>query len=251
MTEMKIFRIALAGVALLITAMQSVADDFDSAGVKIHYAVTGKGDPVILIHGLYASGRLNWDSPGTTALLAKHFQVITLDCRGHGRSAKPRAKDAYGTNMVEDVVRLMNHLNIHSARVAGYSMGGMIAMKLAVTRPERVDALALGGMGWLKAGAPLNSVWEKVDRDRFLVPPACAHSFPDLAVNESEIKAVKIPVTVIVGENDPVRKWYVEPLHHVRPDWQVRVIPGADHLNCAGKPEFKSQLEAALLKPQT
>ena len=242
---------ALTLVAFILTAMHSVADDLDSAGVKIHYAVTGNGDPVILIHGLYASGRLNWDSPGTTALLAKHFRVITLDCRGHGRSAKPRAEDAYGTNMVEDVVRLMNHLNIQNARVAGYSMGGMIAMKLAVTYPERVTAVVLGGMGWLKAGALLNSIWGKVNQDRFFVPPACAHSFPDLAVSEEEIKALKIPVSVIVGENDSVRKWYVEPMHHVRPDWPVHIIPGADHLNCASQPEFKSQLEAALLKPQT
>jgi len=53
--RMKTFRIGLACVALLITAMHSVADEFDSAGVKIHYAVRGEGEPVILIHGLYSS----------------------------------------------------------------------------------------------------------------------------------------------------------------------------------------------------
>jgi len=169
---MKLF-FALASVALSLTAMSSVADEFDSAGVKIHYAVQGRGDPVILIHGLYSSGRMNWDMPGTSALIAKHFQVITLDCRGHGRSDKPEAANAYGTNMVEDVVRLMDHLNIKQARLAGYSMGGMISMKLAVTHPERVTAVVLGGMGWLKSGALLNSVWDNVNRSKFNVPASC------------------------------------------------------------------------------
>jgi pimeloyl-ACP methyl ester carboxylesterase len=235
----------------MLTAMHSLADNFESAGVKIHYAIHGNGEPMILIHGLYSSGRLNWDTPGTTALLAKHFRVITLDCRGHGRSDKPRNENAYGVNMVEDVVRLMEHLKTPKAQVAGYSMGAMIGMKLAVTHAERVSGLVMGGMGWLKAGAPMNSVWDKLDRDRFLVPAACARSFPAFGITEAEIKAVKIPVNVIVGENDPCRDWYVDPLQQARPDWSVHVIAGADHLTCVTKPEFKSQLDAALMKPHT
>lgn len=226
--------------------MSAVADEFNSAGVKIHYKVQGHGEPVVLIHGLYSSGRMNWEVPGTAALLAKHFCVITMDCRGHGQSDKPEAEGAYGTNMVEDVVRLMDHLEIRQARVAGYSMGGMIGMKLAVTHPERVSRLVLGGMGWHKAGARMNSIWDEVKRKRFTVPAACAHGFPALSVTESDIKAVKIPVEMIVGDQDPCREWYVEPLRHVRPDWPVHVIPDAGHLNCFLRPEFKAQLAAAI-----
>jgi pimeloyl-ACP methyl ester carboxylesterase len=247
LTEIKTF-LALATVALILTAMHSVADEFNSAGVKIHYAIQGHGNPVILIHGLYSNGRLNWDNPGTTALLAKHFQVITMDCRGHGRSAKPTADDAYGTNMVEDVVRLMDHLDIPHAQVAGYSMGGMISMKLAVTHPNRVSLVVLCGMGWIQAGAKMNSVWDKMDRTRFHVPPACARSFPTFAVTEAEIKAIKIPVDIIIGDSDPCREWYVEPLHQVRPDWPIHIIANAGHINCPTKPEFKTELEAALKK---
>jgi pimeloyl-ACP methyl ester carboxylesterase len=244
--EMRTFSLALAAVAVIFTAMFSKADEFDSAGVKIHYVVQGKGEPVILIHGLYSSGRMNWDLAGTTRLLAQKFQVVTLDCRGHGQSAKPTAEGAYGTNMVEDIVRLMDHLNLQKARVAGYSMGGMIAMKLAVTHPDRVNRVVLCGMGWHKAGAPMNRFWATVDKPRFNVPPACEHSFPALAVTEAEIKAVKIPVEVIIGDHDPCREWYVEPLRPIRPDWPVHIIAGAGHLNCPGKPEFKTQLQAAL-----
>jgi pimeloyl-ACP methyl ester carboxylesterase len=241
-------RFARAFVAFMFMAMRPAGDDFNSGGVNIHYAVHGFGDPLILIHGLYSNGWLNWDFPGTTALLAKHFEVITLDCRGHGRSGKPTADDAYGINMVEDVVRLMDHLNIRTARVAGYSMGGMITMKLAVTHPERVSAAVLGGMGWLKAGTQLSSVWDKLERPLYTVPPACAKSFPQFGVTEAEIKAVKILVTILVGEHDPCRQWYVEPLHALRPEWPVHVIVGADHLNCTTTSQFRMQLEAALGK---
>src|SRR5215831_9348436 len=120
----------IASAALILAGTARLhAEEFDSAGVKIHYTVVGKGDPVILIHGLYSSAAMNWGLPGITAELAKHFRVIALDCRGHGQSGKPEAEGSYGTNMVEDVVRLMDHLHIAKAQVAGYSMGGMIAMK--------------------------------------------------------------------------------------------------------------------------
>ncbi len=58
--------------------------------------------------------------PGTAAVLAKQYQVIAQDNRGHGQSDKPQAEGAYGTNMVEDVVRLMDHLGIRRARIVGY-----------------------------------------------------------------------------------------------------------------------------------
>ena len=246
--RVKIFCLVTVGVAFILMAMPVMADDFDSAGVKIHYTVQGKGEPVILIHGLYSNGKMNWDMPGTSALLAKHFQVVTLDCRGHGLSDKPEAADAYGINMVEDVVRLMDHLKIPKTRVAGYSMGGMIAMKLAVTHPERVTSIVLGGMGWLKAGASRNSYWDGLETSHFNVPVACPRSFPALAVTESDVKGVKIPVAMIVGDRDPCRQWYVEPLREVRPDWPVHVVADAGHINCPAKADFKTQLEAALEK---
>ena len=108
---MKIFATLFISLALILTgALFSRAEEFMSGGVKIHYTIAGAGDPVILIHGLYSSGAMNWGLPGITAELAKHHQVIVLDCRGHGQSGKPEAEGVYGTNMVEDVVRLMDHL---------------------------------------------------------------------------------------------------------------------------------------------
>ena len=223
------------------------AEEFDSAGVKIHYTIEGKGEPVILIHGLYSSGRMNWGVPGTTAELAKGFQVIALDNRGHGQSDKPQAEGEYGVKMAEDVIRLMDHLHIAKAHVVGYSLGGMIAMKLVTLHPERVSSVVLGGMGWLKADSPLQHFWEIVQARRGQkVPLACLHGIAQLAVTEAEVKAVHVPVDIVVGDHDPCRKMYVEPLRAVRPDWKEHVISDAGHLNCILKPDFKAQVKAAL-----
>jgi hypothetical protein len=53
---------------------------------------------------------------------------------------------------------------------------------------------------------------------------------------------------VNIGDLDPYRRLYVEPLQKVRPDWPVHIIADAGHLNCVTKPEFKAQLDTALEK---
>ena len=115
--------LAMSGnIAYRIHLMQKVNPEgqyFDSDGVKIHYTVTGQGTPVILVHGLAVNAGMNFGARGLPAELEKTYQVITLDNRGHGRSDKPHVPDAYGTEMCEDIIRLMDHLNIGKAHVLG------------------------------------------------------------------------------------------------------------------------------------
>ncbi len=149
--------------------------------------------------------------------------------------------------MVGDIVRLMDHLRLPEAHVVGYSMGGMITMKLLTLHPGRVSSAVLGGMGWLKPGSPLQRFWEMArERENQKVPVACLHGLARLAVTEAEVRAARVPVTVLVGGRDPCRAMYVEPLRRIRPDWPVHVIAGAGHLNCIMKPDFKVQLKSAL-----
>ena len=124
---MTVARRMLTALAVLIGPVASRAwgdDSFNSNGVKINYAVKSKGEPVILIHGWLSSGWINWTLPGTTELLAKDHQVIWLDMPGHGLSDKLDKDEAYGIELVEHIVRLMDHLRIRKAHVVGYSMGG-------------------------------------------------------------------------------------------------------------------------------
>ena len=91
-------------------AARPQSSTFDSNGVKIAYAVRGMGKPVVLIHGFLSSGWINWDLPGTAGMLAKDYRVITLDMPAHGASDKPTKDEAYGPELVEDVVRLLDPL---------------------------------------------------------------------------------------------------------------------------------------------
>lgn len=68
------------------------------------------------------------------------------------------------------------------------------------------------------------------------------------AVTTAEVRAIKLPVQIIVGDRDPCLRLYVEPLEKIRPDIAVHLIPGAGHLGCIAKPEFKTELNAALIR---
>lgn len=243
---MAVRRAALTALLLFACHAHAARHDFDSNGVRISYTDEGRGEAVVLLHGLHSSGDMNWRLPGIIARLAPHYRVITLDLRGHGHSDKPHDESAYGVQLEEDVVRLLDHLHIGRAHVVGYSMGGMIAMKLLVLHPDRVQTALLGGMGWLAAGSRLQETWRNLPAPRGGGrghASAVARSLADLAVTKAEVEAVKVPVDVVVGDRDPVRRLYVDPLRTIRPDWPVVLIAGAGHLNCVGKPQFLNAVE--------
>ncbi len=148
---------AFALVAILAMASTArAAEDhyFDSDGVKIHYVTEGEGEPVILIHGFTASIPVQWQLPGIFSKFGQDYQVVALDNRGHGRSDKPQDPEQYGPEMVEDVIRLMDHLKIEKAHIVGYSMGGFMTGYLLSKYPDRVLTATMGGAGWAKADDP-------------------------------------------------------------------------------------------------
>jgi len=157
-------RFLVSGFSFLVAfaGRPASAQSFDANGVRLHYIVEGNGQPVVLIHGLHSSIRMNWQMPGVISTLSKNYQVIALDLPGHGESDKPASEAAYGAEMVEDLVRLLDHLNIKRAHIVGYSMGGMIAMKLMAKHQDRVLSGIVGGMGWLREGSALQSFWERI-----------------------------------------------------------------------------------------
>ncbi len=238
-----------AAIAFVLSALchrESIAQEpqsFVVQGVKIHYTVAGKGETVVLIHGLLANADLNWKLPGIFSELAKKYQVIALDLPGHGRSDKPEKEAAYGLQLVEDIVLLLDHLKIKKAHIVGYSLGGMIAVKLMTKHPGRVLSATLGGMGWLREGSPLQKFWGQLPvQEKALIPSAFARSVGHLAVSEQELKKIAVPVKVIVGDRDPVLRLYVHPLQTVRPDWAVVQIKDAGHLDCVIKKEFREEV---------
>jgi len=144
----------LAGGVLHHLLHRTPGDHFDSSGTPIYFYEVGEGEPVILLHGFGVNGDLNWRLTGVVNALAPQYRVIVMDLRGHGLSGKPTDPASYGAAMAEDAVRLMDHLGIERAHVAGFSLGGYAGLKLATTHPERLQSLACMGAGWLDPDDP-------------------------------------------------------------------------------------------------
>ena len=108
-------------------------------GVALSCYVLGKGDPLLLLHGLGGS-KITWLP--VLAPLAQKFRVIVPDLPGHGESEKPRRE--YTSRFYARCVRhLLDALEVERTVVVGNSLGGRIALELALRSPGRVAALAL------------------------------------------------------------------------------------------------------------
>jgi 3-oxoadipate enol-lactonase len=110
---------------------------------SIDYDVHGEGPPLILIGGL---GFGRWGFFKQIPALSRHFRTITFDVRGE------RDLEGGVSDLVDDVVALLDHLRIRKAHVLGTSLGGFVAQELALKRPDLVDRLVLvctsyGGRG--------------------------------------------------------------------------------------------------------
>ena len=116
-------------------------------GARIHYERSGSGFPLLLIHAGIADSRM-WE-PQVRAW-ANHFDMIRPDLRGFGDSELPPA--TYSIRL--DLIGLLDHLGVDRVHVIGCSMGGTVAVDLAVAHPERVDRLVLvaGGISGSNLG---------------------------------------------------------------------------------------------------
>ncbi|ULL00339.1 alpha/beta hydrolase [Bradyrhizobium sp. I71] len=106
-------------------------------GIKVWYAVFGRGQPVLLLHGGLANANY-WGHQ--VRALQRHYQVIVMESRGHGRSG--RNQEPYGYDlMASDVIGLLDHLKIRQAAIVGWSDGAIIGLDIAMKHPERVSRL--------------------------------------------------------------------------------------------------------------
>jgi 3-oxoadipate enol-lactonase len=109
--------------------------------IAVSYTADGAADaPVVVLSNSLGATRGMWD-PQVPAL-AERFRVVTYDTRGHGDSPAPAGPYTLD-DLVDDLVALLDELGAERAHVAGLSLGGMTAMRLAVREPARVHRLAL------------------------------------------------------------------------------------------------------------
>ena len=194
-------------------------------GFRISYQVFGTGPDLVLIHGLYMWGS-RWHDTGYVDALAGKFRLIVPDMIGHGESEKPQDPAAYGpVNMAADVLAILDAEGIGQAHVWGYSMGANVSETLAVTAPDRVRSLTLGGFPPGLSREQLDAFeweipdsWEEWDDGSF--PPAVVAMFrdhnPDFrpiracmqaiwsrpAVSLAGLRALAGPILTYIGADD-------------------------------------------------
>src|SRR5438309_1904052 len=106
----------------------------------LHVEEHGDGEALLLLQGL---GQASWAWREQVPVFAERWRTITFDTRGTGRSSVP--DEPYGiSELAKDAVRVLENRKAH---VVGFSMGGYVALTLALTRPELVRSLVLAGTG--------------------------------------------------------------------------------------------------------
>lgn len=105
---------------------------------ELNYNRLGGGQPLLVLHGLFGSGR-NWQSHARR--LAESFEVVNVDLRNHGQSF--HADEMNYPAMADDVARLIGNLDLGACHLLGHSMGGKVAMILALTHPGLVTDLVI------------------------------------------------------------------------------------------------------------
>lgn len=108
--------------------------------VTLYYEDEGSGEPVLLIHG-HTMDRRIWD-PVMPGLQAANLRVLRPDLRGHGLSTRPDF-GYHVSHHASDMVAVLDDAGIDSATVVGYSIGGGVALEMALTMPDRLSGLVL------------------------------------------------------------------------------------------------------------
>jgi len=224
---------------------------------RIFYKVTGTGPAIVLGHSFLCSGEM-WD--GQIPCLAESHRVINIDYRGHGRSSQvEHGFTLY--DLLDDALAVLDELGIDTAIWVGLSTGGMVALRAALTVPERVEAivvadasasaeplypklkyrmLALGarlvGMRpFLPAVAPIMFAPATLAEHRELVEEwkpiplsmgmLCVVRFLDAVITRDSLldrlSEIGVPTLIVVGEDDRA-----QPL--ARSQQMVAAIPGAE-----------------------
>lgn len=113
-------------------------------GVEIYYEAQGRGEAVLLVPASW------WPSDtwnvGVVPFLSRRFKTIIFDCRGTGRSGKP--KDGYTVEQFsQDCIALLAHLGVSRCHAVGFALGGQVVQAMAIERPDLVATLTIAAAG--------------------------------------------------------------------------------------------------------
>lgn len=253
-------------------SVRFAADD----GVEVAYedrpapTNTGQGGgkaTAVLVHGFASNRTEMWGRTGWLgAFERKGWRVVAPDLRGHGESDKPHDSSLYGrARLAADVVGLIERLELGAVLLMGYSLGAQVALEAALTRPDLVSDLVLGGVGGrllqpntgvsaamaeaMEADDPatiaeplLRSFRQFADEqgeDR-LALAACvrARSEPLTAERVSSLRA---PTLVVAGQRDQLAG-SPDALAEAVPGARAATLPGCDHFSAIPHALYKASV---------
>ena len=226
----------------------------DVNGLHLYYETYGSGAPLVLLHGGMLTIDLNFATLIPT--LAQTHTVIAVEQQGHGRTANIDREITY-PNIASDVVALLDHLGIQRAAVLGHSMGGGVALELAVSHPDRVSAIMPISASVSKDGmhpdlldpstfetssimptaqdfADFKGAYERLSPhpeqfDAFLMSLSGMDS--DFAGwSDEQLAAISCPVLIVQGDNDFTTIAHAGVMLAKIPGSTLAVIPGTTHM---------------------
>jgi pimeloyl-ACP methyl ester carboxylesterase len=209
-----------AAPALADKPHRACGDRVEVNGMKMYYEVSGKGEPIVVLHGAH----MNIQTMGEIIpQLAKTHTVYALEFQGHGRTEDIDRPINY-ENLADDVAAFMDKVGLAKADIFGYSMGAATALQVAIRYPDKVDQLITASAGYDESGfqpaylaflpemtfetfASFEEDWRKLAPN-----PEGFAAFIDKMIAlehvplhwEEAVKQLKNPVLLIAGDADVV-----------------------------------------------
>jgi pimeloyl-ACP methyl ester carboxylesterase len=237
-----------------------MADYIDVNGVRTWYDDRGDGDPLVLLHGGLTDSR---DFSGNLDVLVSQFRLLLPERRGHGHTADVPGPITVEV-MAQDTIAFLDKIVGGPARLMGYSAGAIVALWVAVRRPDLVDRLVLicgafrpDGMilrptADVSPAAPLVAAYAEVSPDGADHFPAViakiARAVAELpGLSPTELNVVTCPVLVMAADDDNVTLEHTLALYRGLRNAQLAIIPGTSHLLLHEKPQLCTSLVADFL----
>jgi pimeloyl-ACP methyl ester carboxylesterase len=266
-----LFLMALFSAA--VSAQQPVTGYVPVNGLKMYYEIHGKGEPVVLLHGSYMAIPSNWQE--MIAALAKTRQVIAVEMQGHGRTADINRDFSYD-NLADDIAAMLDYLKIGKADLIGYSMGGGVAMDVAIRHPQNVrKVVSISAVfrhdGWVQEaldayphftadvfkGSPFEAEYKKLSPrpNEFptFVKRVIAMDLKPYDFGAEKLKATQAPIFFIHGDADGVRLDHIAEMFKLkggdimgdmrsRSASRLAVLPDTTHLTLMQKTDIIAPL---------
>jgi pimeloyl-ACP methyl ester carboxylesterase len=226
-------------------------------GLKMYYEIHGDGMPLVLLHGSFGFAE-GWSAVLPT--LRKNRKVIVVELQGHGHTADIDRPLTY-EQLAEDTAELLKQLKIKRADFFGYSMGGTVALGVAIRHPDLARKVAVLG----SCGGPPKVTYEPESYKQYqslpadFAPPILKAPYDKTAPDparwpllvqkiksmgpafkgypEPDLKSIRAQVLVMQGDRDGVRPEHAVELYRLIPNAQLGIFPGRDHFMLFQSPD--------------